>query len=194
MTDLQTNVLYYGDNLDILRRYITDASVDLDLPGPAVQLEPRLQRHLPRRVRQPVRCAAARLRGHLALGPIGRVDLRLPDQHRPPRRPRARQGQHDHRRAALRHRREPDDGLPGRDGRPPRRAPPRPQAHRLALPPLRPHREPLPKARAGCDVRTENISLTRSCGSGRMRAGQLADGSRLHDVLLLYARAAITHF
>src|ERR1035437_4506501 len=26
---MQTNVLYYGDNLDILRRYIPDASVDL---------------------------------------------------------------------------------------------------------------------------------------------------------------------
>ena len=29
MTDLATNVLYYGDNLDILRRYLSDASVDL---------------------------------------------------------------------------------------------------------------------------------------------------------------------
>jgi DNA modification methylase len=29
LPDLQTNVLYYGDNLDILRRYIPDASVDL---------------------------------------------------------------------------------------------------------------------------------------------------------------------
>jgi DNA modification methylase len=29
MPELQTNVLYYGDNLDILRRYIPDASVDL---------------------------------------------------------------------------------------------------------------------------------------------------------------------
>ena len=29
MTDLQTNVLYYGDNLDILRRYLPDAAVDL---------------------------------------------------------------------------------------------------------------------------------------------------------------------
>ena len=28
MTDLATNVLYYGDNLDILRRYLPDASVD----------------------------------------------------------------------------------------------------------------------------------------------------------------------
>jgi site-specific DNA-methyltransferase (adenine-specific) len=30
MTDpMQTNVLYYGDNLDILRRYLPDAAVDL---------------------------------------------------------------------------------------------------------------------------------------------------------------------
>ena len=29
MTELATNVLYYGDNLDILRRYVSDASVDL---------------------------------------------------------------------------------------------------------------------------------------------------------------------
>ncbi len=34
MTELATNVLYYGDNLDILRRYLPDASVDL------VYLEP----------------------------------------------------------------------------------------------------------------------------------------------------------
>jgi|GEM_PF-2598397 len=27
--DLQTNVLYHGDNLDIVRRYVPDASVDL---------------------------------------------------------------------------------------------------------------------------------------------------------------------
>jgi 16S rRNA G966 N2-methylase RsmD len=29
MTDLATNVLYYGDNFDILRRYLPDAAVDL---------------------------------------------------------------------------------------------------------------------------------------------------------------------
>jgi site-specific DNA-methyltransferase (adenine-specific) len=29
MTDLATNVLYYDDNLDILRRYLPDAAVDL---------------------------------------------------------------------------------------------------------------------------------------------------------------------
>jgi len=29
MTPMDTNVLYYGDNLDILRHYIPDDSVDL---------------------------------------------------------------------------------------------------------------------------------------------------------------------
>jgi len=29
MTELDTNVLSYGDNLDILRRYMPEASVDL---------------------------------------------------------------------------------------------------------------------------------------------------------------------
>jgi site-specific DNA-methyltransferase (adenine-specific) len=29
MTELATSVLYYGDNLDILRRYLPVASVDL---------------------------------------------------------------------------------------------------------------------------------------------------------------------
>jgi hypothetical protein len=32
--DLATNVLYYGDNLDIQRRYLPDAAVDLGLPRP----------------------------------------------------------------------------------------------------------------------------------------------------------------
>ncbi len=35
MTELATNVLYSGDNLDILRRYLPDASVDL------IDLEPQ---------------------------------------------------------------------------------------------------------------------------------------------------------
>jgi hypothetical protein len=40
MPELATNVLYYGDNLDILRRYLPDAAVDLFLPRPALQLQP----------------------------------------------------------------------------------------------------------------------------------------------------------
>jgi hypothetical protein len=35
MTDLATNVLYYGDNLDILRRYLPYAAVALFYFGPA---------------------------------------------------------------------------------------------------------------------------------------------------------------
>ena len=34
MTELATNLLYYGDNLDILRRYLPDASVDLSYLDP----------------------------------------------------------------------------------------------------------------------------------------------------------------
>ena len=36
MPDLDTNVLYYGDNLDILRRHLPESCVDLvDLDPPA---------------------------------------------------------------------------------------------------------------------------------------------------------------
>ncbi|HEY8922399.1 MAG TPA: hypothetical protein VIN32_07210 [Candidatus Limnocylindria bacterium] len=34
MTNLATNVLCSGDNLDILRRYLPDAAVDLVYPDP----------------------------------------------------------------------------------------------------------------------------------------------------------------
>ena len=40
MTDLATNVLYYGDNLDILRRYLPDASVDLIYLDPSFNSNP----------------------------------------------------------------------------------------------------------------------------------------------------------
>ena len=34
-----TNTLYYGDNLEILRQYVPDESVDLVYLDPAVQFE-----------------------------------------------------------------------------------------------------------------------------------------------------------
>jgi DNA modification methylase len=43
---MKTNLLYYGDNLDILRRYIPDASVDLvylDPPFNSNRDYPRIQ-------------------------------------------------------------------------------------------------------------------------------------------------------
>jgi len=39
MTELATNVLYYGDNFDILHRSLPDASVGL------IYLDPRANRH-----------------------------------------------------------------------------------------------------------------------------------------------------
>jgi hypothetical protein len=41
-TELAINVLYYGDNLDILRRYLPDASVDLTYLDPPFNSTPRL--------------------------------------------------------------------------------------------------------------------------------------------------------
>jgi hypothetical protein len=40
MTELASNVLYYGDNLDILRRYLPDVGIDLVYldPGHAARL------------------------------------------------------------------------------------------------------------------------------------------------------------
>jgi site-specific DNA-methyltransferase (adenine-specific) len=40
MTELATNVLSYGDNLDILRRSLPDAAVELVYLDPPLQLEP----------------------------------------------------------------------------------------------------------------------------------------------------------
>jgi len=42
MPDLATNVLYYGDNLDILRRYLPDAAVDLIYLDPPVATDAQL--------------------------------------------------------------------------------------------------------------------------------------------------------
>jgi hypothetical protein len=48
MTDLATNALDIGDNLDILRRFLPDASVDLIYLAPSLVLTPRRRslRHL----------------------------------------------------------------------------------------------------------------------------------------------------
>jgi hypothetical protein len=51
MTELATNVLYYGDNLDILRRYLPDASVGL------IYLDPRSTQRL---VFEPARASTGR--------------------------------------------------------------------------------------------------------------------------------------
>jgi hypothetical protein len=43
MTDLATNVLNYGDNLEILRRYLPDAAVDLVCLDPPLATIPDAQ-------------------------------------------------------------------------------------------------------------------------------------------------------
>ena len=75
---MDTNVLYYGDNLDILRRYLPDAAVDL------VYLDPPFNSNRDDNVifrdesGNATDAPAAGLRGHLALGSIGRGDHPIP--------------------------------------------------------------------------------------------------------------------
>src|SRR5216683_4080940 len=70
---METNVLYYGDNLDILRRYIPDESIDL------VYLHPPFNSNRDYNVvltDESGRKSDAQLlgvRGHVALGPSGRA-------------------------------------------------------------------------------------------------------------------------
>jgi hypothetical protein len=42
MTDLAINLLYYGDNLDILRRYLPDAALDLVYLDPPAATDAQL--------------------------------------------------------------------------------------------------------------------------------------------------------
>jgi hypothetical protein len=75
MIDLATNVLYYGDNLDILRRYLPDAAVDL------VYLDPPFNSNRDYNVifrDESGNATDAQLlafEDNLALGSIGRGDL-----------------------------------------------------------------------------------------------------------------------
>ena len=67
-TSASPNQLYFGDNLDILRQYVADESVDLIYLRPALQLQRHLQRPLPPSALARSRRPDHRLRGHLALG------------------------------------------------------------------------------------------------------------------------------
>ena len=102
------NQLFYGDNLDVLRRYIGRVGRPR-LPRSALQQPPGLQRPLRRKGRHPLRRADQGLRGHLGVEPRRRARLR---GSRRARRPRV--GRH----ARLPHlpRQQRHDGLPRHDG------------------------------------------------------------------------------
>ena len=114
------NTLFYGDNLTILRDRapLPRRLRRPHLPRPALQLQPQLQRPLPRRIRPRQRRPDHRLRGQLALGPQHRRPLHRPRDRRrrascqPDFRPRRRS------RPAGPPRPQPDVRLPRHDGAP----------------------------------------------------------------------------
>ena len=103
MSDAPSNLLYYGDNLDNLRRYVNDESVDLVYLERAVQFQRRLQRAVRREERGEGPGPDQGVRGHLGMGPGSRAGVRRS----PPLRPRQRrQGAQSH--ARLPRRQRPD--------------------------------------------------------------------------------------
>jgi hypothetical protein len=72
------NYLYYGDNLDILRRYIKDESVDLIYLDPALQKQPRLQRSFQRAERKQSSVTNTGLQRYLDMESRKRSDVRRP--------------------------------------------------------------------------------------------------------------------
>ena len=65
---MDSNSLYYGDNLDILRRYVRDESADLIYLDPPFNSQPDLQRPVSRERRLAVSFPDQSVRGYLALG------------------------------------------------------------------------------------------------------------------------------
>ena len=144
-----SNTLFYGDNLQVLREHIPDASVDL------VYLDPPFNSNASYNVLfreksgedSPAQIKAftdtwewtleteRTFEQDIILHPgtpaaVKDMISRLPPVHRTQR----------------------DAGLPGDDDAPPGRTAPGPQAHRQPLPPLRPHRQPLLEIAVGYRV------------------------------------------
>ena len=144
---VMTNALYYGDNLDILREHVPDESVDLVYLDPPfnsnasynVLFKEQSGEESPAQIRafndtwQWTQESQRTFENEIMLNPATPANVR--EMVFPPV-----------------HRQQRHDGLPGDDDAPAGGAAPRPQAHRLHLPPLRPHREPLPQGAHGRGV------------------------------------------
>ena len=120
------NTLFYGDNLPILREYIADESVDLIYLDPPFNSNRSYNVLFKDESGNESEVPDRRLRRHLALGRHRRAGLPGPDRRRA-----AAGGRHDGGAARV-HRRQPDDGLPGDDGRPAGGAAPGAQARPAA--------------------------------------------------------------
>ena len=69
--DSPPNSLYYGDNLDVLRRHVKDESVDLVYLDPPFNSNANYNVLFAAQGRHPSSGADSRVRGHVALGSGG---------------------------------------------------------------------------------------------------------------------------
>jgi hypothetical protein len=75
MTESASNLLYYGDNLDILRRYVKDETVELVYLDPRFQLQCQLQRPFRRKRREQGCKSDSGFLGHLDMDAGKRIRL-----------------------------------------------------------------------------------------------------------------------
>ena len=132
------NTLYYGDNLNILRRYVKDETVDL------VYLDPPFNSN---------RNYNVLFKDESGVEADSQITA-FEDTWHPRGSGENISRTHSRRRQGFRnapsllrfHRQQPDDGLSRNDGRPPKGTPPRPQTDRQPLSPLRSDRLALIRA------------------------------------------------
>ena len=152
MSDAPPNLLYYGDNLDILRRYVNDESVDL------VYLDPPFNSNADYNVLFAEKSGEKAQAQITAFEDTWEWGLEAAQEYAEVLRSgetrvaKALKGMHDFLGGSDMMAESVDD-VP-----PPHRAPPRPQAHRQHLPPLRPDRIALPQDRDGRGVRAGELS------------------------------------
>jgi hypothetical protein len=175
----RNGTLYYGDNLDVLKRHVKDESVDLVYLRPAVQLERDVQRPVSRR-----RITRRRTRRSRRSATRGGGTP-------PPRTTTTRSWRPGGASATRCEHSAPSSAratslLTGDDGPAPGRAPARAQGEREHLPPLRPDRQPLPQDADGRRLRAALLPLGGDL-EAHERALQRGAVRPVHDVILFYS-------
>ena len=176
------NTLYYGDNLDVLRRHIADESVDLIYLDPPFKSGSKLQRLVPGTRRQPVGLADSGVRGYVAMGPSGR--RRLPGSGGGGRASLAGHASLSHGVGRQRH-----ACLLVDDGPAAERIASGLETDRKHLLALRSHGKPLPENSDGCRVRADAISERDYLETHLCPMDALERYGRVHDTFLFYAKS-----
>ena len=185
---MQTNALYYGDNLSILRDFVPSDSVDLVYLDPPFNSQRDYNLIFKDQSGNKADAQILAFEDTWTWGPSAatQFDYLTNSAHHHGKVP----GQVGQIIAALRSGLGANrtDGLPGGDDCPTPSAPPGAEADGFAVPALRSDREPLPQGRPGRDLRSallpQRISWKRFSGKNNTKRF-----GRTHDVILYYTKS-----